>query len=164
MAMSRTLRAALAAASIALAGTAFALPASAAENGVRAGILTCQVSSGWGFVFGSTRDLKCSYSPKPEVSEHYEGTVSKFGIDIGYTQAAVIVWGVIAPTTDLQAGSLAGDYTGVTGGFALGVGVGANALLGGSSKSVVLQPVSIQGNEGLNVAAGIGGMTLKYNP
>ena len=96
--------------------------------------------------------------------EHYSGNINKFGVDIGYTQGGVIVWGVIAPTSSLAPGALSGDYGGVTASATVGVGVGANVLLGGFNKSITLQPVSIEGNSGLNVAAGIAGVTLKYEP
>ena len=133
----------------------------AAEGGIKAGVLTCDVDSGWGFVFGSSRSLRCTYSPNQGTGEHYSGSISKFGVDIGYVQGGVIVWTVLAPTTDLAPGSLAGDYGGATGGASVGVGVGANALLGGSEKGIVLQPLSLEGNVGLNVAAGIAALKLK---
>ena len=87
--------------------------------------------------------------------EHYTGRISKFGADIGYTQGGVIVWGVVAPTAQLGPGALQGNYAGGTASATVGVGVGANALIGGSGNSVALQPLSIEGNQGLNVAAGI---------
>ncbi|MBI3675313.1 MAG: DUF992 domain-containing protein [Proteobacteria bacterium] len=146
------------------AAAGFATPADAA--GVKVGVLTCHVSSGWGFVFGSSKDLNCSYSPKKKGGrgEHYVGTVSKYGVDIGYTESAVIVWAVVAPTSDLKPGALEGNYAGVSASATLGYGVGANALLGGFDKSIALQPLSIEGNKGLNVAAGIGAITLKSTP
>jgi hypothetical protein len=136
----------------------------AAEGGVKAGTLTCNVSSGWGFVFGSSRDLLCTYSPSPGVGEHYNGTISKFGVDIGYLSSAVMVWVVVAPTSTLAPGALAGDYGGATGSATIGVGLGANVLVGGSGNSIALQPLSIEGNTGLNVAGGIGALTLKHQP
>src|SRR6185369_16934249 len=69
--------------------------------GVQAGTLTCNVSSGWGYIIGSSRDLNCVYSPVKRAPEHYSGKVSKFGVDIGYQQSAVIVWTVVAPTADI---------------------------------------------------------------
>ena len=137
-------------------------PAQATENGVKAGVLTCNVDSGWGFVFGSSRKLKCSYSHDHGSIEHYSGDIKKFGADIGYTGGGVIAWAVFAPTTDVGKGALAGDYGGVTGGAAVGVGVGANVLLGGFKDSFSLQPLSVEGFTGLNVAGGIAGMTLAY--
>jgi hypothetical protein len=141
-----------------------ALPASvqAAESGVKVGVLTCNVDSGWGFVFGSTRKLKCSFSHDHGSIEHYTGTINKFGADIGYTSGGVIAWAVFAPTSDVGKGALAGDYGGVTGGAAVGVGVGANVLLGGFKDSFSLQPLSVEGFTGLNVAGGIAGVTLAY--
>lgn len=137
-------------------------PAQADTSGVKAGILTCNVSSGWGFVFGSSRDLKCHYSPRSGVDYHYSGKISKFGVDIGYLSGGVIVWAVIAPTTEVAPGDLAGHYGGVTGGASVGVGASANVLIGGSSKTISLQPLSIEGNNGLNVAAGIAEITLRF--
>jgi hypothetical protein len=85
-------------------------------------------------------------------------------VDIGYLQGGVIVWGVLAPTTDLKAGALAGDYGGATGGASVGVGVDANVLVGGFGKSITLQPISVEGDKGLNVAAGIASITLHAEP
>lgn len=138
-------------------------PARAQTAGLNAGILTCQVDSGWGFVFGSSRSLKCYYS-KPGHTERYVGRISKFGVDVGYLSGAVIVWSVIAPSSDLAPGTLAGNYGGVTGSATVEIGAGANVLVGGSNRSVMLQPVSIEGNEGLNVAAGIAAINLQHQP
>jgi hypothetical protein len=145
------------------ATTLAAASQAAADGGVKVGVLTCNVSSGWGFILGSSKDVRCNYAPAKGVSEHYDGTISKIGVDVGYTQGGVIIWNVIAPASNVEPGALAGGYGGVTAGATVGVGLGANVLLGGSNKSIALQPVSIEGNTGLNVAAGIGGLSLKYN-
>jgi hypothetical protein len=128
-----------------------------AQDGVKAGILRCNVGSGWGFVFGSSKELKCVYSPG---GERYAGEIQKYGVDIGYTQSGVIVWTVFAPTKELNAGALTGTYVGATAEVSLGMGLGANVLVGGGN-SIALQPLSISGQEGLNVAGGIGAITLK---
>ena len=154
------LLAAIAIAALTVGGLAPVPAANAADSGVKVGVLTCNVSSGWGFIFGSSRSLKCVYSPKPGVEEHYTGNIAKFGVDIGYVSSAVIVWGVFAPSADLAPGALAGDYGGATASASVAVGLGANVLVGGSSKSIALQPVSIEGNQGLNVAAGIAALHL----
>ena len=140
------------------AAAGFAVPANAA--GVKVGALTCNVASGWGFVFGSSKDVHCVYAPDKGTPEHYNGTIKKFGVDIGYTRGGVLVWGVVAPTSSLKPGSLAGEYVGGTASATLGIGAGAHALIGGFDKSVALQPLSIEGNTGLNVAAGIGALSL----
>ena len=136
-------------------------PAEADEGGVKVGMLTCEVASGWGFVFGSSKELKCTYASNPGVTEHYTGTVGKFGVDIGYSAATVIAWTVVAPSNSLAAGALAGTYSGATGSATVGGGVGANVLIGGGDKSITLQPVSFQAGTGLNVAGGIALITLK---
>lgn len=153
--------AALAAGAFAFAGTADAAP-----HGVKVGTLTCNVASGWGFIFGSSKDLHCTFSGNASGhgTEHYEGSISKFGVDIGYTGGGVIVWGVFAPSSDVRQGALQGDYAGATASATVGVGVGANVLIGGLDKSIALQPVSFEGNKGLNVAGGIGAISLKYEP
>jgi hypothetical protein len=156
--MSKGLRLAAAlAASVGLAG-AFAGPA-AAQGGVNVGTLTCNASGSWGFIFGSTRDLACTFSGPGRV-EYYRGQVSRFGVDIGYTQGGVLIWTVVAPTAQLRPGDLSGTYGGATASATVGIGVGANALIGGSGNSIALQPLSIETNRGLNVAAGVASMSL----
>jgi hypothetical protein len=145
-----------------LALVAVVAPASApAQGGVQVGVLTCDVAAGWGLIFGSSKDLKCTYHPQQGAVERYKGTIYKFGADIGYSGAAVMMWGVWAPSTTMQPGALAGDYGGVTGGATVGVGAAANVLVGGFNKSFSLQPLSVQGGVGLNVAAGVAGMKLE---
>jgi hypothetical protein len=143
---------------------ALAGSASAATHGVKVGELTCGVASGWGFVFGSTKDLRCVFRQSGKKPVHYSGSISKFGVDIGYTEGGVLVWEVVAPTSNVRPGALDGDYVGVSASATAGVGVGANVLVGGFDKSFSLQPLSVSGNKGLNVAAGIGSISLKYTP
>jgi hypothetical protein len=132
-----------------------------AAEGVKAGVLTCNVASGWGFVFGSTKQVNCSYDAGKGVVERYKGEIRKYGVDIGYSGSGVMVWGVVAPTSDLGKGALAGDYGGASGSAAVGVGVGVNVLFGGFKDSIALQPVSIEGMKGINVAGGIASLTLR---
>jgi hypothetical protein len=155
---------------LALALCAFATPQAQAQEGgssggtaVRAGYLTCHVSSGWGFIFGSSRDMHCSYAMQPGYTEFYTGSISKFGADIGSLSSAVMLWAVLAPTNNLGQGALAGTYAGATASAAVGVGAGANVLIGGFNHSIALQPVSIEGQNGLNIAAGVAALTLKFN-
>jgi len=148
----------------ALGALAFAGSAQAAPHGVNVGTLTCGVASGWGFIFGSSKDLRCVFRQNDRHTAHYTGSISKFGVDIGYTEGGVLVWGVVAPSSDVRPGTLDGDYVGVSASATAGVGVGANVLVGGFDKSIALQPLSVSGNEGLNVAAGIGSISLKYTP
>ena len=145
-----------------LGAFAVASPVQAAPHGVKVGVLNCHVASGWGFVFGSSRDLRCVFRPNHRTGEHYMGSISKFGVDIGYTEGGELIWGVFAPSSDIRAGALEGDYAGATASATVGVGVGANVLIGGLDKSIALQPLSVEGNEGLNVAAGIGSISLKF--
>jgi hypothetical protein len=131
-----------------------------AQARVEAGVLTCTVRGGSGFIVGSTKDLRCRFN-KAGRDEFYHGTISKFGIDIGTTKQTSIAWAVLAPTTQLAPGSLSGNYGGVSAEATVGLGVGANALVGGSSKNIILQPLSVQAQQGLNIAAGVAALSLR---
>jgi hypothetical protein len=158
----RTILGAVAAAGLALVASA---PAQAQDgSGVRVGVLTCNVASGFGLIFGSSKEVNCVFARDGRDVAHYQGHIDKFGVDIGYTAGGVMVWGVIAPTQGIPPGSLDGHYGGVTASATAGVGVGANLLVGGSDRSISLQPLSVEGNTGLNVAGGIGALSLHYIP
>ena len=135
----------------------------AAQKGehVRAGVLTCEVSGGPGFVFGSSKDLRCRFESASGKAERYIGTINKFGIDIGFTGNAVLTWTVLAPTTKVTPGALAGNYVGASAEATVGIGGGANLLVGGSSKTISLQPLSVQGQTGLNAALAVASLVLK---
>lgn len=153
---------------LALAATAvsaFAIgPAQAGETGVKVGVLECNVAGGVGFVFGSSKDLACTYSPYKGHEDVYYGSIDKYGVDIGYTDKSKIVWAVVAPTSDVKQGALEGTYTGASADAAIAVGLGANVLVGGLDKSFALQPLSVEGETGLNVAVGISQIKLKSAP
>jgi prepilin-type processing-associated H-X9-DG protein len=129
-------------------------------DGVNVGQLDCHVAGGIGFIFGSSKDLECLLVRTDGLAEPYHGDVKKLGVDIGFTKEAHIIWLVFAPGA-ISKGALAGEYAGVTASATVGVGAGANVLVGGSNKQITLQPVSVEGSVGLNVAAGIGAVTLR---
>ena len=131
------------------------------QSGVNVGSLNCNVAGGVGFVFGSSKELRCLFTRTDGKAERYNGTIKKFGVDIGFTKEAQVVWLVLAPG-NVAAGALSGAYGGATASATVGVGVGANVLLGGSNRQISLQPVSIEGSVGLNVAAGVGEVELNY--
>jgi hypothetical protein len=147
----------------AVVGIAALTGQASAQSAVNVGTLTCNVASGFGFIFGSSKALNCTFSGLGRI-EHYTGSITKFGADIGYTSGGVLVWTVVAPVAVMVPGALGGNYGGATASATVGVGVGANALVGGSNNTVALQPLSIEGNTGLNVAAGIAGITLVRAP
>ena len=150
------LAAAMAVATLATLATAEAQ----AQARVEVGVLTCTVRAGTGFIVGSTKDLRCRFN-KPGRDEFYHGTISKFGLDIGTTKQTAIAWAVFAPTARLPPGSLNGNYGGVSAEATVGLGVGAHALIGGSNKNIILQPLSVQAQQGLNIAAGIAALQLR---
>src|ERR687894_652117 len=130
-----------------------------AQGGIQVGTLTCNASGSWGFILGSTRDVDCTFTSPGRV-EQYRGQISKFGIDIGYTEGGVLIWTVVAPTAMLRPGDLAGSYGGATASATVGIGIGAYAMVGGSMNSIALQPLSIEANRWLNVAGGVASMSL----
>jgi len=133
-----------------------------AQERVQAGSLTCDVSAGIGLIIGSQRNVSCTFTPStPGPIEYYTGTISKLGVDIGVTTGGVMVWLVWAPT-NRPLGALSGTYTGGTAEASVIAGIGANALIGGSNRTIALQPFSVQGQVGLNVAAGVAGLDLRY--
>ena len=138
----------------------FAAEQAQAQARIEVGVLTCTVRGGTGFIVGSTKDLRCRFN-RPGRDEFYYGSISKFGLDIGTTKQSAIAWAVFAPTANLPPRSLSGNYGGVSAEATVGVGVGANALIGGSSKNIILQPLSVQTQQGLNIAAGVASLTLR---
>lgn len=134
---------------------ALALPGQALAR-IEIGVLDCIVEGGVGFIVGSSKDVACTFTPAGGPAEPYIGSIDKLGVDIGFTAESVIKWAVIAPTSDAYApGALAGTYGGVSAEATVGAGLGANVLVGGIGESFMLQPVSLQAQAGLNVAAGL---------
>ncbi len=161
--MRHSILAAVGAASLLAAAPAFAqAPAQqgGSKSGVNIGTLTCNVADGMGFVFGSSKSLSCLFVRNDGSAERYTGDIKRFGVDLGFTKDAQIIWLVFAPGA-VAPGALAGDYGGVGAQATVAVGGAVNVLVGGSSKQVTLQPVSVQGNAGLNIAAGFAEVTLK---
>jgi hypothetical protein len=128
---------------------------------VKAGLLSCDVSGGLGFIVGSQKEVSCVFSPdQPGPQEAYVGTITKIGLDIGITERGVMVWGVFTET-NRGSGFLAGDYVGASAEASVAVGLGANVLVGGSNRTVALQPVSVSADVGLNVAVGVADLHLR---
>jgi len=128
--------------------------------GVNVGTLTCDVDSGVGYLIGSSKDVVCVYRGNGK-TEHYVGSISKLGLDLGVTGNQTVVWAVLAPGS-LGKGALAGNYFGASAEATVAVGVGVNALVGGMKKSVTLQPISVSGQTGLS--ATLAGASLHLSP
>jgi hypothetical protein len=137
-----------------------AIPAAAHQN-VWIGGLRCEVSSGLGLVVASANEMECIFTSASGFSEHYFGTIRKFGFDIGEAREGVLSWDVVAPTLGSRRGALAGDYVGAAASATLGVGVGAYALVGGLDGSITLQPLSVEVQNGLDLSAGVASLTLR---
>jgi len=136
-----------------------AFPAQAA-TGVKLGMLVCDVSGSVGLILGGTESASCTFQG-PNGTEYYKGRITQVGLDIGVTAGAVMSWAVFAPG-QVGKGALAGTYAGATAEASFAVGLGANVLVGGSQNSIALQPVSVEGSAGVNIAAGLASFKLEY--
>ncbi len=142
---------------------AFTIASVAGANAqrVRIGVLECRGGASVGFVVGSVTNLGCVLRAEGVPEDRYIATIRKVGLDLGITQETALAWGVYAPVARLGPGDLAGDYVGAQGSASVGVGLGGNVLVGGSANSIALQPLSVQGQVGLNVAAGLESLELR---
>src|SRR5438128_132142 len=146
---------------IAIAALMAPLAAADAMPPVRAGILQCQGGQNIGFVVGSVTSLECVFQSEGRRPEPYIATVRRIGVDLGFTEQTRFTWAVNAPNSRLGRGELAGSYGGVGANASIGIGGGGNFLVGGPANAYALQPVSLQGQTGLNVAAGVAGLELQ---
>ena len=133
----------------------------AAQSRVQAGILECRGGGSAGFVVGSVRQLQCWFHADYGARYPYYALVQRVGLDVGFTSRSTLAWAVFAPTRRIGPGDLSGNYAGVTAGAAVGIGGNANALVGGSYNSFALQPLSLEGQTGLNVAVGVASLELR---
>src|SRR5262245_8057387 len=148
----------VAAAFVALGSTA--QPA-LAQSRVAVGLLECRAGPSTTFIVGSVRDFDCIFRPDGGPLQRYGATIQRVGVDLGWSSDASLVWQVFAPTNVIGPGALAGGYGGVSAGAAVGVGLGANALAGGLNNSFALQPLSVEGQSGLNAFAGVASLELR---
>ena len=144
-----------------VAAVALPIPTMAqAPDRTKAGTLTCDISAGIGLIIASKKDVTCMFTPSQAgPREVYTGSISKFGLDVGATSGGEMIWAVFAPS-DRKFGALAGNYGGASAEATVGAGLGANVLIGGSNRTVTLQPVSVTGQTGLNLAVGVAGLEL----
>jgi hypothetical protein len=133
---------------------------SAQANTIRQGLLTCQTSASVGLIVGSRQRLRCQFKSDNGFTQNYVGAINRLGLDLGVTAGGIMTWAVLASTANIPSGALAGRFVGASGDISLGVGAGANVLVGGTRKSISLQPLSLEGQVGVNLALGIAGMTL----
>lgn len=130
------------------------------SNRIKVGTLTCDISGGIGVIITSKKSVACMFTPaQPGPREVYTGSISKFGLDVGATAGGEMVWSVFAPSNKTF-GALAGNYAGASAEATVGAGLGANVLVGGSNRTVALQPLSVQGQTGLNLAVGVSELAL----
>ncbi|MFT4276071.1 MAG: DUF992 domain-containing protein [Rhodopseudomonas sp.] len=147
---------------VALAAAALtATAADAQQSRVRVGVLECRGGASMGFIVGSVTNLGCVLRSDGRSDTPYVATIRKVGLDLGITPETALSWVVFAPVDRFGPGDLAGNYAGAQGSASVGVGLGANVLVGGSANSIALQPVSLQGQTGVNVAVGLQELELR---
>lgn len=136
--------------------------ASAQADRTKVGALDCDISGGIGVIIASKKSVQCVFTPAQvdQPREIYVGNITKFGLDLGATSGGRMLWDVVAPTSRAR-GALAGRYAGASADASVGVGGGANVLIGGSNRTVTLQPLSVQGQTGLNLAVGVAELELQ---
>ena len=157
--MHKTMFAVIAGAAMGLIGTA---PDAAAEKWVEIGLLKCEVGSGIGMIITSKKDVDCSFEPSGSYpAEEYGGSISRIGLDIGKTSEGRMVWAVFAPSYGASSGKLEGTYGGISAEATVGYGLGANLLVGGFQKSIALQPLSLQTQQGIDFALGVAALDLQ---
>jgi hypothetical protein len=131
-----------------------------AQRRTQVGRLRCTLAPSVGLVVGSRQRMSCEFvADRRAFRDLYSGTMTRVGIDLGITGGGVLMWTVFARTKGLRRGALAGTYVGASGD--VGVGVGANALVGGTGRSIMLQPLSVSGQVGVNLALGVARLTLR---
>jgi Protein of unknown function (DUF992) len=148
-------------AAMAVTALASSFGAADAQERVQIGVLECRGAPSIGFVVGSVTNLGCVLRVEGVPEDRYIATIRKVGLDLGITEQTGLAWGVYAPVSRLGPGDLAGTYAGAQGSASVGVGLGGNVLVGGSNNSIALQPLSVQGQVGLNVAAGLESLELR---
>lgn len=148
-------------ASAAVAALVMSTATASAQSRTQVGSLECRGGPNVGLIVGSVSTLGCVFRAQGRPDDLYTARITKIGVDIGITTETALAWAVFAPTVQLGAGDLAGNYVGVDASAAVGVGLGANAMVGGSANSFALQPLSVQGQTGLSVAGGVQSMELR---
>ena len=136
-----------------------------AQSGSKVGMLSCDVSAGVGMFLFQKQTMTCTFKPDAGgPPDNYTGQIAEYGVAIGAVAAGHLVWGVVAADSGVPKGALAGTYAGVGAQATAGVGVGANALVGGTGRAFSLQPLSLEGQTGINIAAGVTTVTLAPTP
>ena len=148
-------------AGVAAAALTASLGGANAQERVQVGVLECRGGASIGFFVGSVTNLGCVLRIDGVPEDRYVATIRKVGVDLGITSETALAWGVFAPTRQLGPGDISGNYAGAQGSATIGVGAGGNVLVGGSNNSIALQPLSLQGQVGLSVAAGLESQELR---
>ena len=135
--------------------------AQAPPTWTQVGMLNCRLNPSIGFIIAGHQTMECRFTQDGFPPQAYEGALNTVGLNIGITAGGALAWAVFAPTAGAPAGALAGEYVGASGDIGIGLGVGANVLIGGSGRTIALQPVSVEGSVGVNVVLGVSALKLR---
>lgn len=136
---------------------------SSAQVSAEVGVLSCDVSAGIGLIIEQKQKLNCTFTNGTEQAQSYSGSIHQYGLELGEVKEAYMIWTVLAATSTVEVGALAGNYVGANADASLGLGAGVNVLIGGSNKSFTLQPISVDTEKGIAISAGVETMTLEFN-
>jgi Protein of unknown function (DUF992) len=131
------------------------------QQWIQAGTLSCRLNPSIGFVIFGHQSMECTFQPVSGPVQGYDGALNTVGLDLGVSSGGRFAWAVFGPASGVPSGALAGEYVGASGDIGLGVGAGANVLVGGSNRSLALQPVSLEGSVAFNVVAGLSQLKLR---
>src|SRR5262245_22708485 len=143
-----------------LIGVLLLVSTSAHAQSTRQGMLTCKMAPSIGLIVGSTQRMACQFRANNGWTQNYAGRMNRIGLDVGITAGGVMAWAVLGSSSALKPGALTGRFAGASGDISVGVGAGANLLVGGTAQGISLQPLSLEGQVGLNLALGVAGLTL----
>ena len=133
-----------------------------AQGAFRVGGLTCNTGARVGLIVGSRQDMRCVFQASGTGNQYiYAGAIRRLGLDVGVTRGGTLFWAVFARNSQIGRGTLRGNYVGASANAALGLGLGANVLIGGSRRTITLQPLSVEGQIGINLALGVSSLRLR---
>ena len=140
----------------------FSVTPASAQSGTKVGLLSCRMGPSIGLIVGSHQHIRCGFTPDAGgAPEHYSGSITRIGLDVGFRAGGAMAWAVFAPTSGFPHGALRGNYVGASGDASLGLGAGGKLLIGGSHRTISLQPLTLQGQVGVNLALGVAGLALR---
>ena len=122
-----------------------------APGHVAVGTLECRSPGGVSLIV-AYKGYDCRFFSAWGRAYPYSGRLTSLGLQAGVTHDEVLVWRVYAPTSRVDHTALRGNYAGAHAGATFIIGLGANVLVGGSDRTIMLQPISVEAKRGFGFA------------